>query len=139
MMDQKAYELPESGRGSKMARAADGAGVLGALFAALCCAGLPLIVGALSAVGLSFLRNDSILLPLLVASVVVALWGLMKGRDIHGSSGPFLLGSIGGLSLVLAVRGVGWLLWPGTALLVGAVLWNTVARRQLLPRSPRLR
>jgi mercuric ion transport protein len=129
-MNHDACERPARGEGTRVARVADSAGVLGALFAALCCAGIPVIVGALSAVGLSFLRTDALLLPLLVVSLVVALWGLMKGRDVHGSSGPFLLGTVGGLSLVLAVRGFGWLLWPGTMLLIGAVIWNLVARRR---------
>lgn len=115
---------------TRTARVANGAGVVGALFAALCCAGIPLIVGALSAVGLSFLRTDAILLPVLVASLVVALWGLMRGRDVHGLSGPFLIGTVGGLSLVLAVRGFRWLLWPGTVLIIAALVWNFVAQRR---------
>jgi mercuric ion transport protein len=138
-MHHEVYEPQTRAPGTRAARVADSAGVLGALFAALCCAGLPVIVGALSAVGLSFLRNDAILLPLLVISLVVALWGLVRGRDLHGSSGPFLLGTVGGLSLVLAVRGFGWLLWPGTVLLVGAVVWNVAARRRPALQPPALR
>jgi hypothetical protein len=42
---------------SRAVPAADGAGVLGAVFAVLCCAGTPLIVSALAGVGLSGLRN----------------------------------------------------------------------------------
>jgi mercuric ion transport protein len=114
---------------------ADGAGVVGALFAALCCAGIPVLVGGLSAVGLSFLRTDSILLPLLVTSLVLALWGLMRGRDVHGTAGPFLLGALAGLSLLLAVRGFHWLLWPATIALLLALAWNILWRRRL--RDPR--
>ena len=47
----------------------DGAGVLGALFAAFCCAGAPVIVTALAAPGLSALRRDSILWPLMLLSL----------------------------------------------------------------------
>jgi len=47
----------------------DGAGVLGTTFAALCCAGAPFIVSALVALGLSFLRSDAILLPLMGVSL----------------------------------------------------------------------
>lgn len=44
-----ATHSPRAGRGA--ARAADGAGVLGAVFAALCCAGVPVVVGALQPSG----------------------------------------------------------------------------------------
>jgi mercuric ion transport protein len=55
------------------ARFADAAGAAGSIFAALCCAGVPAVVGALTAGGLGFLVNDLILLPLLALSVGVAL------------------------------------------------------------------
>ena len=42
-------------------RFADAGGVAGAVVAALCCAGTPVIVGALGAVGLTFLRRDAVL------------------------------------------------------------------------------
>ena len=85
---------------SKAARIADSAGVLGAIFAALCCAGLPLIVSVLAAVGLSFLRTDAILLPLMALSLSIALWGFWMGHRIHGASGPLLLAVAGSIALV---------------------------------------
>jgi hypothetical protein len=39
---------------------------VGSILAALCCLGVAPIIGALSALGLSFLVNDLILIPLLV-------------------------------------------------------------------------
>ncbi len=128
-----AAHSPGAARGA--ARAADGAGVLGAVFAALCCAGVPVVVGALSAVGLSFLRTDAILLPLLAVSLAVALWGLAKGRAVHGSAGPLVVGAVGSVVLAAAVLAVRPLLWIGTVLLIAAVAWNVVARRR--PRSLR--
>ena len=53
---------------------ADVAGVLGAAAAALCCAGTPFIVAGLTALGLSFLRRDAILWPIMIASLGVAQW-----------------------------------------------------------------
>jgi mercuric ion transport protein len=50
----------------------DGGGVLGAVFAALCCAGTPLIVSGLATVGLSALRLDAIPWPLMLVSLGVA-------------------------------------------------------------------
>ena len=122
---------------SRAARLADGAGVLGASFAALCCAGTPLIVSALAAVGLSFLRNDAILWPLMFASLVVALWGFWRGRQLHGSTGPLFLA--GGAALVAGVVFIHGFpakqtIWAGAAALVAATAWNVSARRRCAVR-----
>ena len=117
------------------ARLADGAGVLGAAFAALCCAGTPLIVSGLAAVGLSSLRNDAILWPLMFASLAVALWGFRQGRRLHGSAGPLALAVAGAAALVAGVVFIhGFpakqVIWAGAAALVGATLWNLTHRRR---------
>ena len=71
-----------SGSASRSSRIADSAGVFGAVVAALCCAGTPIIVGALGALGLGFLRKDAILWPVMLGSLLVALWGFWRGlRD----------------------------------------------------------
>jgi hypothetical protein len=53
---------------------------LGSAFAALCCAGAPAILGALSAMGLGFLINDLILVPRL-ALFLVRIQATSCGRD----------------------------------------------------------
>ena len=112
---------------------ADGAGVAGAAFAALCCAGTPLIVGALGAVGLSALRRDAILWPLMFVSLAVALWGFWRGWRLHGSAGPLALAAVGAVSLatgVVVVHGfpARQMIWAGAAALVAATVWNVRAR-----------
>jgi mercuric ion transport protein len=67
-----------------------------------------LIVGALAAVGLSFLKKDAILWPLMLGSLAIAIWGFWNGRRLHGQAGPLLLGSVGAVALasgVIFVRG----------------------------------
>lgn len=118
----------------RAARLADSAGVLGAVFAALCCAGTPLIVGALAAVGLSALRNDAILWPLMFASLAIALWGFWLGQRRLGSAGPLAVAAVGGALLVAGVVFVhGFpakqMIWAGAAALVVATAWNVRARR----------
>ena len=124
----------EPRRGGRLTRLADGAGVLGAVFAALCCAGLPLIVSVLASVGLSFLRRDSILWPLMFASLAVAVWGFWQGRRTHGSAGPLGLAVAGAVSLVVGVVFVhGFpakqMIWAGAVALIAATAWNVQARR----------
>ena len=124
---------------SRMTRFADSAGVLGAAFAALCCAGTPIIVSALAAVGLSFLRKDAILWPLMFASLAVALWGFWRGRRLHGSAGPLALAVLGAAALVAGVVFIhGFpakqMIWAGAVGLVVATLWNVFLRRRHAPR-----
>lgn len=73
----------------------DGAGVLGAILAALCCAGTPFIVGGLAALGLGFLRKDGILWPAMLLALAVAVTGFWKGARTHGRWGPFVVGGLG--------------------------------------------
>ncbi len=114
-------------------RLADVAGALGAVFAALCCAGTPLIVGALAAVGLSFLRRDAILWPLMFTSLGVSLWGFWSGRRTHRATGPLVLATAGATALVAGVVVIhGFpakqVIWAGAAALVVATLWNARER-----------
>lgn len=112
----------------------DAAGVCGAVFAALCCAGTPVIVGALAAVGLGFLRRDSILWPLMLLSLVVAQFGFWQGWRVHRRPWPFLLGGISGTSLALGVIVVHGppamtMIYAGAIGLVLATALNVWARR----------
>ena len=88
---------------SKVVGVADSAGVAGAILAALCCAGAPMIVSVLSAVGLSFLRTDRILLPAIAVSLAIALWAFWQGRRIHGAQTPLGLALISAAALVAGV------------------------------------
>lgn len=132
------HPAPPAARPAAVGRAtrlADGAGVLGAVFAALCCAGTPIIVSALAAVGLSFLRNDAILWPLMFGSLAVALWGFWRGRQVHGSAGPLGLAAAGAAALIAGVVFIhGFpakqVIWAGAAALVAATLWNVSLRRR---------
>jgi mercuric ion transport protein len=115
------------------ARFADAAGVIGAIVAALCCAGTPLIVSALAAAGLSSLRRDPILWPVMLVSLAVALWGFWQGRRFHRNLGPLVIGTFGAASLacgVIVVHGppAMIMIYGGAILLVVATLWNISAR-----------
>ncbi len=123
-----------SGSASRSSRIADSAGVFGAVVAALCCAGTPIIVGALGALGLGFLRKDAILWPVMLGSLLVALWGFWRGLRTHRKAGPLMLGIAGSVSLasgVIVVHGFPamQMIYGGAVALVIATLWNIWARR----------
>jgi mercuric ion transport protein len=127
--------------GPGQGRLADAAGVFGAVVAALCCAGTPLIVGALAAAGLSSLRRDSILWPVMLVSLAVAVWGFWQGRRFHRHPGPLRLGALGAVSLALGVIVVHGppamnMIYGGAIFLVVATLWNLLARRRRLMTAP---
>jgi mercuric ion transport protein len=112
---------------------ADGAGVLGAAFAALCCAGTPFIVAGLAAMGLSFLRKDAILWPLMILSLGIALWGFWRGWQMHNRIGPVMLAVLSASVLVAGVIFVhGFpareMIWGAIAGLIAATAWNIAAR-----------
>lgn len=111
-------------------RQADKLGTGGSLFAALCCLGTPAILAFLAAIGAGFLVNDLVLLPLLALSLLVALWGLEKGREVHGDGRPLRLGTLGALLLPAGIFVGAWLVAVGAVLLTGASLWNVAARRR---------
>lgn len=123
----------------KAERIADSAGVLGAIFAALCCAGVSYIVAGLAAVGLSFLRKDAILWPLMLVSLVIAMWGMWRGWRLHGRAGPLIVGLVSGIALASGVIFIhGFIarvfIGAGAVGLLAATIWNVLAR--LRARSP---
>ena len=117
---------------------ATSAGMVASASALLCCAGVAPVLGLVSAVGLGFLINDAVLIPLLILALAVTLWGIRQGRRCHGRNAPWVLGWAGsGLTVV------GLFLWvplafAGFAGVIGASVWNVLAVRAcvLRPSSP---
>jgi hypothetical protein len=58
----------------------DKVGVFGSVFAALCCLGFPALLSILSAIGLGFLINDAVLLPLLIVFLLVTHFRTLSRR-----------------------------------------------------------
>ncbi len=108
-------------------------GSFGSAFAALCCAGAPAVLGALSAAGLGFLVNDLILFPLLALSLGLALWGLADGARRHGLRAVVALGAVGAALVVAGILTSPLLVWAGAAVLIGASTWNALALRRGRP------
>jgi len=79
----------------------DKVGILGAAFAALCCLGISAVLSVVSAIGLGFLIHDAVLLPLLIISLLVMLWGLFSGWKRHRQPAVLIVGMIAALSLVV--------------------------------------
>lgn len=110
----------------------DKVGPLGTIFTALCCIGTPGLLAFLSAIGVGFLINDAILLPLLILFLAVSMTGLYSSYKSHKNLWPMILGGIS--SLFILFFAYGWFLKPmvylGLAGLVGTSVWNMVLKKR---------
>jgi len=81
----------------------DKVGVVGSLFAALCCLGFPALLSILSAIGLGFLIKDAVLLPLLIVFLLVTLLGLALGLREHHRASALVLGIISAIGVFVFI------------------------------------
>ena len=90
--------------------------LIGTAITAACCLGLPVVLSALTAIGLGFLIHDAILIPLFIGFIGFNLWMLHRSVNNQEASATetmtsFKLAAIGGaisiLGLLLSVAGVG--------------------------------
>jgi mercuric ion transport protein len=109
------------------------ASMTGAGISAACCLGIPLVLSAVSAVGLGFLIQDAYLLPIFAGFVGLTQWIQYRTARQYQHFGPFWLSLAGGgiaivsLGLLLTgVYGAPWLVYLGTSALVGASIWGFI-------------
>jgi len=105
-------------------------GYLGTLFASLCCLGVSVVIAPLTAIGLGFLINDLILLPLVLLFLLITLWGLHSGWKRHDDRRPFLLGTVAGVLLIPSFFLSVYLAAALLVLLLVSTIWNTAAARR---------
>ena len=112
-------------------------GLLGTIFAASCCLGLPLALSALSAAGLGFIAKDAYLFPVFVAFILLTLWLLYRSSKKNNTK-PFWLGLLGGfiasVAMWFVMTGIKPLLLPavylGIGLLLLATFWDFINGRK---------
>lgn len=112
-------------------------GLLGTGFAAACCLGIPVVLSAVGAVGLSFIINDAYLMPLFAGFVFFTLWQLHNAAKRHNDMRPFWLGTASGvisiIALFLMVTGIfplPVLIATGLIGLVSGSVWDFINSRQ---------
>jgi mercuric ion transport protein len=81
----------------------DKIGVVGSIFAALCCLGFPALVSMLGAISLGFLINDAILIPLLALFLIVTLAGLFLGVRHHKRWLAFVIAAVSAMLLFVSI------------------------------------
>lgn len=104
-------------------------GSAGSFVVGACCLGLAPLTGGLSAIGLGFLINDLILLPLLGIALAFTLWALWTASKQHQNRYPFYTGIAASIA---AFAGL-WIFVPlsyaGFATLFGATIWDYLVAR----------
>jgi len=107
----------------------DKLGFLGTLFTSLCCLGVSVVVAPLTAIGLGFLINDLVLLPLVLVFLIITLWGLYQGWKRHGVRPPVFLGIGAAVLLIPSFFISTYLSSILLVLLLVATIWNTAAAK----------
>lgn len=102
---------------------ADKIGIGGSFFSALCCLGFPALLSLLSAIGLGFLINDAVLLPLLGIFLVIA-GDFIPVLRRHGQPWALLLAAISSLILFVFLFINPIIAYLGVAALIVAGLLN---------------
>ncbi|MDT8369085.1 MAG: hypothetical protein RQ745_07745 [Longimicrobiales bacterium] len=102
-------------------------GPVGSIFAALCCLGFAPLLGALGAVGLGFVVNDVILIPLLVLFLGATIGAL---RHDEARRAPRVVSTLGAAVTLGGLWVSGIVVGAGLALVVASSIWNaTLVRR----------
>jgi mercuric ion transport protein len=112
-------------------------GAFGAVIAAACCLGAPLVLGAMGAVGLGFLVQDAYLLPLFAGFVALIVWAQYRSGRARQHLQPFYVSLVGGViatvALGLMVTGIypmSWAIYAGFAVLLVGVGMEMASRWQ---------
>jgi mercuric ion transport protein len=84
-------------------RHSDKIGAGGTIFAALCCLGFPPLVAFLAAIGVGFLVNDAILIPLLLVFLLISLGGLWMGMKGHHRPWALALGAVSAAAILIFI------------------------------------
>ncbi len=95
-----------------------------------CPACWPAYAGLLSSIGIGFLISAAYLLPLMIASLVLALGALAFRANKRNGYVPFLVGLLGAIGMVVGkfVRESNYILYGALGLLVVASVWNSWPR-----------
>lgn len=108
----------------------DKVGMPGSVFAALCCIGTPALLAFLISIGLGFIINDFILLPLLFFFLFLTGYGLAASKNRHGRKEPLMLFGASAALIVITVWFSAAGVIIGLAGLVGSTVMNIVYQRK---------
>jgi len=104
-------------------------GSLGSIFAALCCIGTPALLAFPTSIGVGFLINDKILIPLLVVFLGISIWGIYKSSKSHGRKGGLILIVVSAIVVFTAIWFSRTLVYIGLVGLIAASVWDIYLKK----------
>jgi mercuric ion transport protein len=108
---------------------------LGSIFADLCCIGTPALLAFLSSIGVGFLINDKILIPLLVVFLGIGIWSVYKSSKSHGRKGSLILIIVSAIVVFTAIWFSKLLVYIGLVGLIAASVWDIHLQKTSKPES----
>ena len=108
-------------------------GSLGSIFAALCCIGTLALLAFLASIGVGFLINDLILLPLLLIFLAISIWGITRSMASHNLRWPLVLAVVSSIVVFAAIWFSRPLVLLGLVGLITASVWDMYLHRTALP------
>lgn len=99
-------------------------GILGSIFAALCCVGTPVLLAFLASIGVGFMINDLILVPLLLVFLAISIWSMTRSMAAHGQRWPLILAVVSSVVTFAAVWFSRPLVLLGLIGLIAASAWD---------------
>ncbi|MER3446275.1 MAG: hypothetical protein C4291_05260 [Candidatus Dadabacteria bacterium] len=108
---------------------------LGSIFAALCCIGTPALLAFLSSIGVGFLINDKILIPLLVVFLGISIGSVYKSFKSHGRKESLILVIVSAIVVFVAIWFSKLLVYIGLVGLIAASVWDIYLRKTCKPES----
>ena len=107
----------------------DKLGIIGSLIAALCCLGVPAALSIFAAIGLGFLLNDAVLLPLLAVFLLITLVGLFSGYRSHRKKTALIVGIVSAVVMFLFLFIFPPITYIGLVGLIAASVLNVLHQR----------
>ena len=97
-----------------------------------CCLGLPIVLSALGSVGLGFMINDLILLPLFYGFMALNLWMLYRRNQVHSRRAPFWLALVGAVAAGITLwTPLSFVVYAGLLAILAGSVWDfTLARKR---------
>ncbi len=99
-------------------------GSIGSLITGLCCLGFAPALGLLTALGVGFLINDLILIPLLAVFLGISIWDLKAASRSHGDKRLLWLGIIFALVAFITLWFAPAVAYLGLIGLFSVSIWN---------------
>jgi len=98
-------------------------------FGGLCCAGAPFIIAALTSLGVGFIINDFIVIPLFLVGAGWMLFSLKHNQKHHKNKKPLIIATLGVIITAIGIF-VTSIIWGGIILMLAGSIMDMVTMKR---------